>query len=344
MFKLYILKLMKDETAGFFDNLIKGVLRVLSWIYYAAVKFVDKSYKAGIRRQIKINVPVISVGNITLGGTGKTPFAIFLAEYCQLKGRNPAILIRGYGKDENRMLADELADVSIFTGQDRVKTAAAAVSQKKDVIILDDGFQHRRIRRDFNILVLDSVSLFGNKALIPRGILREPVSSLKRADAFVLTKADMIDETRQNAVKGMLTSDFPNIPVALVCHRPLSFTDVTGASYPVEIVNGLRIAVFSGIGDPDYFAFLLKKQGAVIAFRRDYPDHYQYTQKDVDKIYSEICDKKVQKVIVTAKDYVKLKSLDLSYLEDKVFILKIGIDFIDGKEGLIAGLDSVIFG
>ncbi|MBU0683293.1 MAG: tetraacyldisaccharide 4'-kinase [Candidatus Omnitrophica bacterium] len=335
---------MKDENSGFFDNLIKGVLRILSWIYYVAIKFVDKSYRLGIRREIKISIPVISVGNITLGGTGKTPLAIFLAEYYQARGKKPAILIRGYGGDENRLLADELADISIFTGQDRVKNARMAVARKNDVIILDDAFQHRRIRRDYNIVVLDSVSLFGNKALVPRGILREPVSSLGRASAFVLTKADMIGETRKNAVTEMLKSSFPEIPIALTCHRPLSFSDVTGASYPVETIKGWQIAVVSGIGDPDYLAFLLERQGANIVLRRDYMDHYQYTQKDIDRISRDVLTRKVQKIIVTAKDYVKLKNLNLSNIEDKTFILKIGIDFIAGKEGLIAGLNSVISG
>ncbi|MFQ5953015.1 MAG: tetraacyldisaccharide 4'-kinase, partial [Candidatus Omnitrophota bacterium] len=153
-FKLYILSIMEDRRSGVFAALIKGLLRVLSWPYALAIRIVDWAYRSGFRRVHKIkDAPVISVGNITLGGTGKTPFTIFLANYLSSVGKKPAVLVRGYGKDERKMLRDELPDVAIFVGQDRVASALEAIRDKRDVLLLDDGFQHRKINRNVDIVL-----------------------------------------------------------------------------------------------------------------------------------------------------------------------------------------------
>ena len=340
-FKAYIFSLMKDERGGFADITVKGLLRFLSWIYAAAIKLIDWTYRSGIRREYRMDVPVVSVGNITLGGTGKTPFTIFLADYFSAAEKRSAVLIRGYGRDESRMMKDELPEESVFVGQDRVRNARRAARSGWDVLILDDGFQHRRIGRDLNILMLDSVSPFGNGFLFPRGILREPVSSLKRADIFVLTKTDRIDTERRKDIVRELEKAAPGTPVVLTRHRPSFLTDVTGAAYPADSISGKRVCLVSGIMDPGYFAFLTEEKGAIIVSRRDYPDHYRYRQTDIDSIRAECADKGIERIVVTKKDHVKIKELDTSGIEDKLFVLNVVIDIVEGKERFIAGLSSV---
>ena len=342
--KTYFVSLMKDERSGTVDAVIKVLLKVLSFVYTVAVNIVDRAYKAGIRRKYRVRVPVVSVGNITLGGTGKTPFTIFLADHFLNKGMNPAVLTRGYGKDESRMLRDELPDVPVIVGQDRVKSARWAIEQGRDVLILDDGFQHRRIARDLDVLMLDSVSLFGNGSLFPRGVLREPVSSLERADIIALTKVDRVGVDRRNDILQRLRDLAPGKPVILTRHRPSCIIDVTGAAYSAESVVGDKVMLVSGIVDPDYLAFLVKKLGAEVVARMDYTDHHRYTQWDVKEMISKYAESGAEKIIITKKDHVKIKDLDISRVEDKLFVLDVVIDIVEGKEKLIAGLNSVISG
>ena len=342
--KKYMLSVMKDECGGILSLIIKAFLTVLSWGYRIAIGIVDWSYRTGIRRQYSSGMPTISVGNITLGGTGKTPFTIFLADLLLTKGLKPAVLTRGYGKDECRMLSDELADVPVFVGQDRVRGAKCARRDKRDVLILDDGFQHRRLSRDLDIVLFDSVSMAGNGRLFPRGVLREPVDSIKRADMFVLTKTDMADtEGKEEAVK-LLNDTAPGKPVIMARHRPAFLADVTGAASAVEELNGKRICLVSGIADPAYFSFMVENLGGRIVERFDYSDHHNYMQKDVRDILKSCHTSDVENIIVTKKDFVKLRDLDISYIEDKLYVLNIVMDIVDGKEFLVAGLNSIISG
>jgi len=339
----YFYLLMKDKRNDLFYLILKGPLLILSFIYAAAIKLVDFAYKFKFRKKHKVpGAIVISVGNITLGGTGKTPFSLFLADSLNGNGKNCAILTRGYGNDESRMLKAECPSMPVFTGQDRVKQASLAVESGSKVLILDDGFQHRRIQRDYDILLLDSSNLFGNGCLIPRGILREPVSSIKRADIFVLTKSDLIDNSRKEDIKNLLNKISPGIPIISTEHKSSSLTDSTGAVYSTDTLNDKNVFLFSAIGDPDYFSHLVEDEGAKVVLRHDYMDHYAYGQSDIVFIHLKSCKEKPDMIITTKKDWVKLRDLDISSIKDKLFILNISVAIVDGKEELFAGLDRVI--
>jgi len=344
LFEKYILTLMKDERARARDIPAKAVLRLVSWGYLAAVRVIDWAYKNGIKRKYKVSVPVVSIGNLTLGGTGKTPFAIFLADYFLSAGKKPAVLTRGYGGDESVLLKNEMPLVPVYLGKDRVASANRAVTDGRDLLILDDGFSHRRIERDLNILMIDGVNFFGNSLVFPRGVLREPTSAIERADMFVLTKVDSASRARIEEIHAFLAKRAPGKTVVDARHKPSFLTDVTGAAYALSFLNGKRISVVSGIGDPDYFAFLLKEEGARIISRHDYMDHHKYKQRDIDAIYLASVSKKTENIIMTAKDYVKIKKLDLSRMEEKIFILNITIDIVSPKEILVDRLNSVITG
>ena len=336
--KKYILSLMKDERDGTFNTFVKGCLLVLSWIYTVVIRVIDFMWRRRIRHEHKVNAPVVSVGNITLGGTGKTPFTVFLADYFVDKGKSPAVLTRGYGKDEAIMLKDELAEVPVFIGQDRVKNALLAVSSERDVLILDDAFQHRRIARDLNIVLLDSTDFLGNGKLFPRGVLREPVFSLQRADVLVLTKTDRIDSSRGEKIASQLEKIAPGKPVIFTRHKPAFLKDAGGTIHPLEMLDGKEVSLFSGIVDADYFASLVEGLGAEVTGRCDFTDHHKYSQNDIDNILKD--DSEI--MVTTAKDYVKVRSLDISAIEGKLFVLHIDMDITKGKEILSARLDSIM--
>ena len=341
-FKKYIISLMKDKGNSLFDNALKGVLWGLSQVYYIAVSYVAWTYKVGIRKVHKAGLPVVSVGNLTLGGTGKTPLVMFLADYLVSSGRRPAILTRGYGGDENRMLTDELAEVPVYVGQDRVRSAKEAKRKGAEILILDDGYQHRRLERDLNLLLLDSVSPFGNGCLFPRGILREPESAIERADMIVLTKTDRLSMNRRKDLVTHLSRMAPGKPIILSRHRPSFLSDVTDASYAAESICGKKVSLVSGIADPDYLSFMVEGLGATIVSRIDYIDHHSYSQSDINHIEESSRHHGSENIIITKKDYVKIKNLDIESIQDKLLILNITVEVLKGKEDLVAGLDSII--
>jgi len=344
MLRAYILSLMKDRRNSPADKLVKGALLLLSWVYGSAVRLIDLAYRSGIRKVTAVPAPVVSVGNLTLGGTGKTPFAVFLADHFLAGGKRPAILTRGYGGDENRMLKDEIAGVPVLAGQDRVKNALKAASSGSDVLILDDGFQHRRIARDLDILMIDGVRPFGNGRLFPRGTLREPASALERADILVVTKCDMISEAEKDRITGRLRGALPGKPLVLARHRPTFFSDATGAAYPPEHLSGRKVCLVSGIADADYLAYIVEKLGAGIAARIDFGDHHRYSPRDIAEV-RRVCGRSgAEAVITTRKDQVKLRELDIPDLEGRLYVLNVVIDIIEGKEKLVAGLNSVVNG
>ncbi len=334
---------MQDKRNNLFDRVVKAVLFVGSRGYGCAVNLVDMAYRVGLRKIHKAKLPVISVGNITLGGTGKTPFAMFLADHFSHGKKKASILIRGYGKDESVQLKEELADVPVYVGQDRVKNAALSASEGNEFIILDDGFQHRRLGRDLDIVLIDSEHPFGNGQLVPRGVLREPVSSLIRAGIVVATKIDKLTPGEEIELEELVKSIAPKAVFITARHRPLFFTDVTGAAYSVEDVRGKKVCMVSGIGDPEYFRTVLDAADPVITEEMIYPDHHNFRQVDVGKILAACTKSRSEYIVTTKKDYVKLKELDISLIEEKIMVLNIAMDVVKGKEKLIAGLNSVIF-
>ena len=195
--KQYIHDLMHDRTNDLLSQVVKPCLLILSYAYGFLLKAHYFFYKVNLLKSYKSQIAIISIGNITLGGTGKTPFTIMLAERLTQKNKKKtAVLIRGYGEDEWKMLEERLGKygIKVFVGRDRVKYAKQALQYGACSLILDDGFQHRRLRRDLDIVLLDSTNPFGNRHLFPRGILREPLDSLRRADIVVLTKVDKAKE------------------------------------------------------------------------------------------------------------------------------------------------------
>ena len=349
-------------------NLIEG----LYYIGYSIKKYND------LKNQKKLPFKVISIGNITVGGTGKTPATIAIAEEAKRRGFVPVILTRGYkGKikgpcfvskgegpllseedagDEPIIMAEKLKGVPIVKGENRYDAGILAIENLKSEIsnlkseilfILDDGFQHWKLFRDKDLLLIDGTNPFGNKRLLPIGPLREPLRAIGRADIVVITKTNMLSS--QSTVHGQSTapptypspsrgkgkgggdisqsmthgkSEFRRLikeirkynkkaPVFFAEHRPLQFLSARGEIFPLEWAKGKRFFVFSGIGNPGSFKETLLLAGINLKGFKSYRDHYRYAPKDIEKIVEHSKRSGADWIVTTEKDIMRLKELSI---------------------------------
>lgn len=327
---------------------LRCCLLFFSFLYGAAVRLRNALYAVGLKRKKRLPVRVISVGNITLGGTGKTPAVIEIAELLILNGGRPAVVSRGYGRrdesellvvsdgrdvhagavdagDEPVLIASRVPRAVVVVGSDRYRAGLVATgSFGADTVILDDGFQHQRLRRDLNIVLIDSGLPFGNRSLLPAGILREPVSGLRRADAVLITGWDV----RGDGLKAEIRS-LTKAPIFTAQSEPLDITDIkTGEARPLVALKGTKIFAFSGIARPERFGGLLRSLGAVLREEVSYPDHYRYTRQDLADIFLKASDSKAVMIITTEKDAVRLRHLN----PDGIWALRIRLKVREQEE------------
>jgi len=328
----YLYNLATDKERGFIAPAIKSFLFVLSIIYGFFLRVIIFLRR---RRLYRLGAKVISAGNITLGGTGKTVLVEYIARYLEEKGHRVAVLTRGYKKkvtkspfgfaqgkpshqvtkyeevgDEAYMLAKKLPAIPVVVGADRVKTAKKAIQDYSvDTLILDDGFQQWHIRKDLEIVAIDAQNPFGNKRLIPRGILREPLGGLGRADIFMLTKTNFNSDTE--ALKVFLKSLNPAAGILESRHEPEGFFDFNHPQESIDLdaLRGKSVVLFCGIGDPDSFAALISSLGINISAFRKFPDHYNYTMRDIDNLIKTAKEKNIDTIITTEKDMVRVFGL-----------------------------------
>ena len=270
-------------------------------------------YDHGTAKIHRLPVPVICVGNLTLGGTGKTPMVAWLARWFRQQGVRVAIISRGYGaaagsrNDEALELEEQLPDVPHLQNPDRVVAGHVAVDElQSEVIILDDGFQHRRLYRDLDIVLIDAVAPFGHGYLLPRGFLREPVSGLRRAATVVLTRSDMISDECRTAIRRRIGKLAPAANWIEMVHQPSELRDSEGKTKPLEILAGADVAAFSGIGNPEGFDHTLTVCGYRVAARRTFPDHHGYSADDIRQLGDWIQGLDVMATVCTHKDLVKI--------------------------------------
>lgn len=289
-------------------------------------------------------VPVVSVGNLSLGGTGKTPCVEWVARFYRQREWQVAILSRGYGADNGRndeamVLEDNLPDVPHLQNPDRVAAAETAVEElESELLILDDGFQHRRLHRDIDLVLIDATRPPTRDFWFPRGTLREPVSSLKRASAFILTRCDQAPAADVEALRAWLQSRWPQTPIATTEHRPLALIGTGEAEQPPAWLAGKTVAAFCGIGHPAAFQATLEGLGATLVAWRCFPDHHRYTRADVEDLTRWAAALPPNTVIITTqKDWVKLR---LAALADRpLWALRIGLQVRTGAEALTAVLE-----
>jgi tetraacyldisaccharide 4'-kinase len=292
-------------------------------------------------------VPVICVGNLTLGGTGKTVVAEYVARFYRDRNRTVAILSRGYGgdgrpNDEALVLEENLPDVPHLQGADRVSLANTAVEElESEVLILDDGFQHRRLYRDLDVVLIDTTRPLADEYLFPRGLLREPISSLKRAVVAVFTRCDQVpaEELRQQVE--WLKRRFPQLPICLTRHEPISLIGAEAQTADVSELQGKSVVAFCGLGNPESFRRTVTDLGATVTDFRTFPDHHPYTRDDVENLGAWAASTPADTIVVTSqKDWVKLRVGELG--GRKLWAVRVGLTVIGGKEVLHQKLESVV--
>jgi tetraacyldisaccharide 4'-kinase len=336
---------VRGERRGPLAAAARAGLWAASWPYRLGVWWRNRGYDRGRRPVRRAGVPVVSVGNLTLGGTGKTPCVEYVAGFYRDRGLRAAILSRGYGvdtgpNDEALVLEENLPDVPHLQDPDRVAAAARAVEElESEVLVLDDGFQHRRLHRDLDVVLIDSTLPPHRDRLFPRGTLREPESSLSRAGVVLLTRCDQADPADVAATRERLRARFPHLAVATSEHRP---TELLGGDVPepVENLRGKVVAGFAGIGSPPAFRRTLETLGATVADFRAFPDHHPYTRADVDDLRAWAGRLPADAVVATTqKDWVKLRVPDLAGRPLRA--VRVGIAFRDGQDAFDAALARV---
>jgi len=222
------------------------------------------------KQPIKLSRPVISVGNLTVGGTGKTPAVAWIARWLRDRDIQVTLLSRGYGADDNRqndealLLEELLPDVPHLQGPNRAEIGKTAIDElESQLLLLDDGFQHRGLARDLDLVLVDATCPWGYGHLLPRGLLREPVSSLNRAHAVLLTRCDQTDASKLVELRGWLARRFPKLPIILTRHSAVGLTcEGQEELLPIALIQGKQVAAFSGIGRPEAFRKTLEQMGA----------------------------------------------------------------------------------
>ncbi len=323
-------------------------LTVLSWFYRLIVGVRNFLYNVSILKSTKVSATVISIGNITTGGTGKTPLVAWLCNYFIGKNIKTAVLTRGYKKkgdvaDEPAMLTKAVPSVIVMVNPDRVAGAEKAINEHKaKLLVMDDGFQHRRLARDVNIVAIDAMVPFGNEKLLPAGLLREPIKSLKRADAVVITRANQNSPEIIEEIKRRVTAIKPDMVFAAAVHKPMYAKLIKDRQIPLEQMKGKKIYAFCGIGNPDAFFQTLTDMALNIVGKKVYNDHHLYINDDIEAIYEDARYNKAEFVITTHKDWIKTALLSMDRFQIPFAAMMVELDFVDGKENIIALVDKAI--
>lgn len=326
------------------------VLPPLSMLYDAVTRTRLSLYRRGTFHTTRLERPVISVGNITTGGTGKTPLVEWIARTLAAQGRRVCILTRGYGRrdphlqaivsdgytvllppgqagDEPYLLATKLLGVAaVISSADRVAAAREAIKDfGSDCFVLDDGFQHLRLARDLNIVTIDATNPWGGGSLLPYGRLRENPNGLSRADCVVITRCDQIDDV--TALESEISALTGNRPVF---HSQMQTTRVSSLKNGADsLPPPARVAGFCGVGNPVSFFAHLRHSRYEVAVEKTYPDHHVYSQNEVDSIIRAARETGADALITTAKDAVKLRALSFSI---PCYVLEIEIAIENSNE------------
>jgi tetraacyldisaccharide 4'-kinase len=291
---------------------------------------------------------VISVGNITTGGTGKTPLVVWLCRLLDEKSLKCAVLTRGYKSakglvsDEPAILARACAGAKVLVNANRVAAAGRAVNEfAAQVLVMDDGFQHRRLGRDLDIVAIDATRPFGYDRLLPAGLLREPKNAIRRADAVVITHYDQSTATDIELLEKQIRRIKPGIVIAKAIHRHRCARGMGNMVYDLDELSQKRIFAFCGIGNPEAFLNRLKEHGMNVVGSRVYNDHHHYTESDFAEIRQQALSLGAEMILTTEKDWVKT-ALGAGKFTDILFAyLAVELEFVEGRdkiEGLIDGV------
>lgn len=330
----YLYNLVTGKIKGPLGVLLRGCLFVLSLVYGGVVFILSVFYR--IKRK-RFSAKVISVGNITLGGTGKTTLVEYLSTKLSSAGYKVAVLSRGYKRnsrragfqglgDEPMMLAKSLPQVSVIVNKNRIKAAQIAIREyAADTLILDDGLQQWKIFKDLEIVTIDAQNPFGNNRMLPAGFLREPLTALRRADIFVCTQ--VCPGQNMDVLTAKLKRINPRALIVESKHEPegVSWLDHADELLDPGFLKGKSVAIFSGIGNPDGFKNCICGLGIKVAKYFKFADHYDYVQEDILQIIKEAKQNNLEAIITTQKDAIKIRELGIKSTGILVLKIKLSI-------------------
>jgi tetraacyldisaccharide 4'-kinase len=342
------LDVISGRRSSFTAGATRGGLALAVPAYGTAVAGRNWLFDAGLKRVLRVGVPVVSVGNLTTGGTGKTPVVAWMCEWFRARGVQPCLVSRGYrsleagGNDERRVLAQLCPQVPHVQHRDRVAAAREAIEQHAaEVVVLDDGFQHRRLHRDLDIVLIDITNPWGYGHLLPRGLLREPASALRRANLVMLTRVDQGDAATLERVRDEVRRA-ADVPIVEVAFRPTLVVSLHRETASVDSLAGQPLAAFCGIGNPAGFRQTLRAAGYsleehhLVRFR----DHHHYTPADWQKLTQQAHTLGAAALVTTQKDLVKLNPDWQPAFP--VWAVVIGAEIISGRDELERLLSACI--
>jgi tetraacyldisaccharide 4'-kinase len=377
----YFLELMDGRRNKWYDRIVCNILFFASRFYRMGNQFRIWLYDRRLIRNRALGCLVVSIGNLSCGGTGKTPVVEVFARSLRSQGRRVAILSRGYrsrkrpfwyrvkhffgsqkielppkvvsdGKnlllnseyagDEPYMLASNLKDVAVLVDKDRVKSGLYAISNfQTDVIILDDGFQYLMLKPHINIVLVDSTDPFGNGHVLPRGILREPIKNIRRADYIFLTKSD--GSHKITHLKRFIRRHTRRAEIIECCHKPQYLVRLfsEGVQEPLDKLHNAKVAALSAIARPDSFERFLEEFGAELVFKDHYADHHRYSQQEIIDFVNEAKAVGAEYIVTTEKDAVRIPRLDRC--DVPIYYLRIQIDILSGRESFDQCIKRICF-
>ena len=373
----YLVKLIQEKGADADQPggivLLLRVLKVLSYLFGGIVAIRYFLYRTGVLRRYPLGIQVISIGNVTAGGTGKTPVTEIFARTLAAEGRKVAILSRGYrrkeapwwqriftqvvepplvvsdgkhvlldsatGGDEPYMLASNLPGVAVIVDRNRVKAGRYAVKRLGcNTLILDDGFQYQRLKHSIEVVLVDSTNPFGNGNMLPRGILREPVQNIRRADIIFLTKC----RGDVSAVKDEIRRYNTTAEIVECNHTPKVLKDVwSREEYPLDWLAGKTVCTLSGIASPKGFENSLRHLGAKVVWCERYADHHRYDSSEVLYALNRTADMGADALVTTEKDAVRFPRLETAPV--KCLYLRIAIEILAGGESFAQIINRICF-
>jgi tetraacyldisaccharide 4'-kinase len=342
-------KLISGQTKGLAAATLRIMLRIAAVGYGLIIEFRNLLYNKGFLKSHRTRAIVISIGNITTGGTGKTPLVAWICNYLT-QNYKCAILTRGYKThtnqrntkyeirdtsiDEPEILRQNCPQADVIVNPDRIAGAAEAIEKyNTKVLIMDDGFQHRRLARDLDIITIDATEPFGYDKLLPAGLLREPLASLRRADVVVITRCDQINTNQIEAIEQRIRQIKSDLLIARSSHSPVC-TKTLQNQIGLEQLQGKKVFAFCGIGNPDAFLDTIRKMDCILVGSKIYDDHYHYARNDIIDIYNQAQSLNADLILTTQKDWssAKYEISDTKY--NNFAYIEIEIIFRNGLEKL----------
>lgn len=376
MMEQFARAVMSGRKRGFAASLLRAGLWMAQWPYCLGVTCKNVAFDFRFREPFEVGVPVISVGNLTTGGTGKTPIVAFLANWFRDAGANVGLLSRGYKSltpshpkrqrgtepratvnhspslppsltlrvsevNDEKLVLDLLCPgVPQWLHPDRILSAKRAVVGGCNLLILDDAFQHRRVHRDLDIVLIDATNPWGYGHCLPRGLLREPIANIERADLVIVTRTDQVSAEELTAIRAELVRRNHIGTVIEVTFRPSQLINSAGHSKSLTGLVGQRVFGFCGIGNPVSFEQTLRQLGVTVVGFESFPDHHHFTSDDLAWLGEQATSANADVLLTTHKDLVKIPDTELA--GRPLWAVQIGTEIVRGAPMLESRMWSIL--